>query len=113
MSRTQLVLILLTMPFWLGMAMVLWAKSPLFILIPCGIIFLLFLVIGGAFAYVAELRTGDDWDLVIRSILHRLGFKVQPPKSLMRDIDLEDVEDWHHHDHNHTEHEHQSEKDNS
>lgn len=111
MRRTQLVLILLTMPFWLGMLMVLWVKNPLFILLPCGAIFLLLLVIGAVFVYATELRTIDDWDLVIRSILHRLGFNVAPPESLMQDIDLEDVEGWHHHHHEHSEHEHQVEKD--
>ena len=112
MSRTQLILILLTMPFWLGMAMVLWTKNPLFILIPCGLLFLVFLIAGGAFAYAAELRTGDDWDLVIRSVLHRLGFHVQPPKSLMTDIELENVEGWHHHHHDEEHHnEHESEED--
>ncbi len=107
MKRTQLILILLTMPFWLGIAMVLWAKNPLFILIPCGLVFLVFLITGGALAYAAELRTSDDWDLVIRSVLYRLGFKVQPPKSLMKDIDLEDVEGWHHHHHDDEAHQHE------
>lgn len=111
MRRTQLIIILLTMPFWLGIIMVLWIKNPLFILIPCGVIFLIILFMAGLFAYATELRTGDDLDLVVRSVLHRLGFNVEAPKSLMKDINLEDVEGWHHHHHDHSDHEYQSEKD--
>lgn len=101
MSRTQFVILMLTMPIWLAMAIILWDKNPLFILIPCGIASIGFIAVFISFIFAAELKTVDDWDLVIRSILHRLGFKVQPPKSLMNDIELDNPEHWHHHDHDH------------
>ncbi|MGB7342325.1 MAG: hypothetical protein WBC91_25735 [Phototrophicaceae bacterium] len=97
MNRLQMSLLLLTMPFWLGILMLLWLRNPLLILIPCGLIIMIGLVIAGLLIYAADLRTRDDWDLVIRSVLHRLGFSVAPPKSLMDDSDLE----LHHHAHSH------------
>lgn len=109
MSRTQLTILILTMPFWLGMMMVLWAKNPLFILVPCGLISFGFLLLAGSLLYAAEIKTRADWDLLIRSVLHRLGFSVQPPKSLIDDYDLnlENPDMWH----NHNEHHHDTEKD--
>ncbi len=107
MSRSQVVIIILTMPFWLGAAMVLWVKDPLLILVPCGIMGLGIVVWVGLLLYAAEIRTRADWDLLIRSVLHRLGFSVQPPESLMDDLNLDNVDLWH----NHSEHHHDSEKD--
>ncbi|GAB5493145.1 MAG: hypothetical protein Phog2KO_33600 [Phototrophicaceae bacterium] len=108
MSRTQLTILILTMPFWLGMMMVLWAKNPLFIVVPCGAIGLGGIALIGTLLYGAEIRTAEDWDLVIRSVLHRLGFSVKPPKSLLDDIELDNPELWH----NHNEHQHDTKKDN-
>ncbi|MGJ3239073.1 MAG: hypothetical protein ACFE0Q_10250 [Anaerolineae bacterium] len=99
MDRVRWAILLLTMPFWLGLGLVLWARNPLLILIPCGMGGLIMFSLTGALIYAAELRTRADWDLVIRSVLHRLGFKVAPPASLMHELDLTDTADWH--DYNH------------
>lgn len=103
MSRSQIIILILTMPFWLGTLMVLWVKNPLFILVPVGVITFGLLVLASTLLYAAEIKTRDDWDLLIRSILHRLGFAVQPPKSLHDDSDL--------HIHHHSKHQHDTEKD--
>jgi hypothetical protein len=102
MKRAWLILISI-MLFGLGALLFLWSQSPWLILVPCAIGFLLFL----AFIQAAELTTFDDWDLLIRSLLHRLGFQVQPPKSLMHDhdIDIEQPETWEEHHKHHHEHE--------
>ncbi len=107
MSRTQLIILILSMPLWLGMMMVLWVRSPLLILVPCGVVSLGLLIWLGLLLYAAEIKTRDDWDLLVRSILHRLGFSVQPPKSLSDDLNLDNPDLWH----NHNEHQHDSEKD--
>jgi hypothetical protein len=98
MNRGTIILIL-TMPFWLGGLLLIGSLNPLLILVPCGIVFILFLLTAIAFIHSAELRTFDDWDLVIRSILYRLGVQVQPPKSLMHEheLDLSNPENWEHH----------------
>jgi hypothetical protein len=106
MKRGWLILIL-TILFGLGALLLLWSLSPWLILVPCAIGFLLFF----AFIRAAELTTFDDWDLLIRSLLHRLGFQVQAPKSLMHDhdhdhdIDIEQPETWEEHHKHHHEHE--------
>lgn len=82
----------------LGLIWFLWSINPLLILVPCGIGFILFILTTIAFIYSAELTTFDDWDLLIRSILYRLGFQVQPPKSLIHEHDLSDPEHWHQHE---------------
>jgi len=108
MNRGAIILIL-TMPFWLGILLFIWSLNPILILVPCGIGFILFLITAIAFIRSAELTTFDDWDLLIRSILFRLGFQVNPPKSLMHEHDLSDPEHWilHDHHHDHEEHDHE------
>lgn len=93
MNRVQLSLLLLTMPFWLGILILLWMRNPFLILIPCGVLIFGMLIIVAFLFFVAEIRTHDDWDLVIRSVLHRLGFSVAPPKNLMDDTDLDHTHD--------------------
>ena len=97
MNRSQIIFIL-AMPFLFCMGVFLWQANPLFILVPLGIggIVLLGLLI--AFIISAELTSFEAWDLLIRSVLFRLGFKVNPPKKL----DFEDED----HDHSHEGHEH-------
>jgi len=102
MKRAWIILIL-TMPFWVGVLFFLWSLNPWLILAPCGIVFVLFLLAFFAFIRAAELTTFEDWDLLIRSVLHRLGFQVQPPKSLIHDHDLSEPENWEH-NHEHEEH---------
>lgn len=100
MSRSNLVIALLTMPFWLGILLLIWSLNPLFVIVPIGIV--LFIIIGviASILYAAEIRTREDWDLVIRSILHRLGFNVAPPASLMNDFDsIDNPDTWQHHHH--------------
>jgi hypothetical protein len=97
MTRAQIIVIL-ALPFLFCIGVFLWQANPLLILVPLGIggIVLPGLLI--AFIISAELTTFDAWDLLIRSVLFRLGFNVSPPKNL----DFEDDE----HDHNHEGHEH-------
>jgi hypothetical protein len=92
MTRAQIITILV-MPFLFCLGVFLWQANPLLILVPLGIggIVLVGLLI--AFIISAELTTFDAWDLLIRSVLFRLGFKVNPPKNL----DFEEDE----HDHRH------------
>lgn len=66
--------------------------NPFYIVVPCGGLLLGGTILAGMLLYAAEIRTFDDWDLVIRSVLHRLGFAVAPPASLRE----------HHHDEDHT-----------
>lgn len=105
MNRAWFILILLIL-IGLGALFFLWTINPLLILVPCGIGFILFLLTFLAFIRAAELTTFADWDLLIRSLLHRLGFQIQPPKSLIHDHDLSEPENWEHHHHNHEHEEH-------
>lgn len=104
MNRGRIAFILM-IPLGFGASYFLWSLNPWLILAPCGIGFVLFLLTSFAFIRAAELTTFDDWDLLIRSALHRLGFQVQPPKSLIHDHDLSDPENWEqYHNHEHEEH---------
>lgn len=69
---------------------VLWQVSPLLVLIPLGIIGLLVFGIITFLVVVAEFRSWADWDFLIRSVLHRLGFAVAPPEHLADDLDEHD-----------------------
>lgn len=82
-----------------GLPLFLWTINPLLILAPFGIAIILFLLLLIAFIHSAEFTSFEDWDLLIRSVLFRLGFQVQPPKSLMHEHDLSDPEHWEHHHH--------------
>jgi hypothetical protein len=98
MNRTQ-ILFILAMPFLFCLGVFLWQANPLLILVPLGIGGIVLIGVFIAFIISAELTTFEAWDLLIRSVLFRLGFKVNPPKSLADDEDDE-------YEHSHEGHEH-------
>lgn len=96
MNRAQ-ILFILASPIVLCLGFFLWQANPLLILVPLGLIGLLLLGLLIAFIISAELTSFEAWDLLIRSVLFRLGFKVNPPKNLQHDHDEEDGHEGHLH----------------
>lgn len=92
MTRSQIILIL-ALPFIFCLGFFLWQANPLFVLVPFGLAGIALAGLFISFIISAELTSFEAWDLLIRSILFRLGFKVNPPKSL--------DDDEHEHEHHH------------
>ena len=93
MTRTQIIFIL-ALPIIFCLGVFLWQANPLFVLVPLGIAGIALIGLFISFVISAELTSFEAWDLLIRSVLFRLGFKVNPPKSL-------DDEEEHDHEHKH------------
>jgi hypothetical protein len=96
MSRAQIIFIL-AMPFIFCLGVFFWQANPLYILLPLGLGGIALLGLFIAFIFSAELTTFDAWDLLIRSVLFRLGFNVQPPKSLAHEHNEDDNHEGHEH----------------
>lgn len=90
----KLIILILALPFIFCLGVLIWQANPLYILVPLGLAGLVLLGVFVAFIISAELTSFEAWDLLIRSVLFRLGFKVNPPKSLAHEHD----EDEHHHE---------------
>ena len=99
MNRLTITLVLLSMPLWLGVVLLLWSINPLLILIPVGLVVSGLVMVILFLVTVGEFRTCADWDFMIRSVLHRLGFKVAPPDNLDSSITLDDSSHWQSHTH--------------